>query len=124
MSEREMRSVIQRICDELDRNARRLIFPAVVGAGLALAACGDSRPVPADGKVTDAKVTDAKVTDAKVTDGRQIDRGAMPPYGAPLYSAPDAAYGAPFDRGVDKKIDQGAMPPYGAPLYAAPDASK
>lgn len=65
MSERELRSAIQRICDDLDLRARKtarshgrkVVYPLMVGASLLVATCDD-------------------------------DTGPVDEYGAPLYGVP------------------------------------
>ena len=113
MTEREIREVIRELCDELDQGARRVmqkglrkvILPAMLGAGLALSAggCGDRQPIPP-----------------------QIDRGTVAPYGAinpydgtiPLQidRGPVAHYGviAPYD-GNPPRPDGGSDVAYGVP---------
>lgn len=49
MSEKEIRAALQQVCNDLDLKARatprggkhRIMFPLVLGAGMAIAACGD-----------------------------------------------------------------------------------
>jgi hypothetical protein len=98
MSESEIRAVLREVCDELDRRARQLLLPAIVGAGLALAGCGDdSKPVPAYG---------------------------VPAYGVPMYDArveqgAVALYSAPAPDGGRRAETSPPQPEYMAP---APDA--
>lgn len=119
MSEKEIRRIIQEVCSQLDRQARKAVYPAIIGAGLAMGGCsGDAEPVygvPAPDSALDAG----------------LDRGI---YGMPV---PDAIYAAP-DQGkrldgiiprdvaiyaaVDvnfmdmKKTDKGGAPEYAAPI--------
>jgi hypothetical protein len=89
MSESEIRAVLREVCDEIDRRARQLLLPAIVGAGLALAGCGeDSKPVPAYG----APAYGVIHLDGSVERIVGADRAV---YGAPLYSAPQPEYMAP-----------------------------
>ena len=125
MSEKEIRRIIQEVCSDLDRHARlralaskgvrKLVLPAVVGAGLALGGCVESRslygvPMP-DGKVA----ADAK---ASKKDGK-VGSDLAPVYMAPdkgvakVDSGPQVDYMAP-DKGATK-VDTGPMPPYMAP---------
>jgi hypothetical protein len=118
MTEREIREVIRELCEELDRGARRVVrqgmrkvvFPSMLGAGLALSACSEPAELygvpPRDGGAD-------RTVDGKV-------------------GGPDAAYGVPWDQKVIKEdgkagFDLGPVPPYMAPEagpqpeYMAPD---
>jgi hypothetical protein len=46
MTEKEIRTVLQRVRDELDRRARAILYPALVGAGLSLSACAPDVNLP------------------------------------------------------------------------------
>lgn len=85
MSEREIREVLRSVCEDMDRRARRavrggvrkVVMPAVLGAGLALGGgCSDDDI---------DKKQDASVSDGQVKDG--AGDGVVP--------GPDAAYFAP-----------------------------
>jgi hypothetical protein len=123
MSEREIRTIIQRVREELDRQAKRLIYPTLIGAGLALTGCDDN--VAAYGVPMYAAPLDGRI-DHKVS-------GPDMAYGVPdrmrteaVVPKPDMAYGVPdlkkLDTAVKKdttKLDAG-----GVILYAVPsDAS-
>jgi hypothetical protein len=100
MSEKEIRSVVQRVLEELDRQAKKYVFPSLVGAGIALSGCDSGRPVPTDGGAD------------------KIVGRADSAYGVPLYGVP--LYGVPSDfRPVDKprKLDLPPLPPYMAPPF-------
>jgi outer membrane murein-binding lipoprotein Lpp len=95
MSEKETRRLLQRICEDLDRYARlarKLVLPTTLGAGVALAGCGDSttpKPDSARGDVakTDALKADASKADAKAdtlkADLKKWDQEIPKPYMAP-----------------------------------------
>ena len=89
MSESEIRAVLREVCDELDRRTRQLLLPAIVGAGLALAGCGEDRPAPAYG----APAYGVIHLDGSVERIVGADRAV---YAAPLYSAPQPEYMAPL----------------------------
>ena len=118
MSEREIRSVLQHVMEELDRHARKIVYPSILGAGIALSGggCGDGRPVQVD--------TIARPDSAYGAP----DRGPQPVYSAPddmrpredrRVPGPDAAYMAPDlrkrDSGPQPWPDGGPIPPYMAP---------
>lgn len=114
MSERQMRAILREVCGELDRRARispdeegsgpggfvrrarKLLFPALLGAGLALGGCSDDsgKPAPVYGVPLDARV-EAKAApaygvpfpDAKVDARRDLVSPVQPEYMAP---GPDA----------------------------------
>jgi hypothetical protein len=140
MSEREIRSVLRQVLEELDRHARKIVYPSLLGAGIALSSggCGDGRAVQADTialpdsayGVPDSQpiyaAPDMRRQDGPVSrpdtaymapDHRRPDAGPIPPYMAP-------------EAGPIPPIDGGPMPPYmppwpdGAPIppYMAPDA--
>ena len=130
MSEREIRSILRDVCADLDRHSRwvvrngvrKIVFPTVIGATLALSGC-DSRSTPEYA----APLPDGQVTEAGAEGGPVYmapDRGATPPYQAPdkgplpPYMAPDGmVYQAP-DGGPQPEYqasDAGPMPPYQAP---------
>jgi hypothetical protein len=119
MTEREIRNTIAEVCAELDRRARALIVPSLVGAGLVLGAggCGD-RDKPVDGGAQPAYGVPPK--DARIElgpmplyappppwDGR-VERGVIPPYMAPDVAPPGPEYMAP-------NPDGGASTLYSAP---------
>jgi hypothetical protein len=115
MSEREIRSVVQRVLEELDRRAKKYVFPSLVGAGIALSGC-DSRSVPSD-------------AGADKIVGRADMAYGVPLYGVPMDLRPidqprklDATLSDRMvdQKKVDKKVDQGPMPPYMAPLDGGP----
>jgi hypothetical protein len=136
MSEREIRSLLRIICDELDvraakagRLARKVVLPTMIGAGMALSGgCDDGGTVKTDGIIAGV--------DAAYGVDMSMDAGPLPPYQAPdgtLYAAPDVGQadstttdGGEVDGG---KVDAGPQPPYTAPdagpipPYTAPDAS-
>ena len=104
MTEREIRRVIAEVCAELDRRARALLVPSILGAGLMLGGCGD-RDTPTDGGAQPAYGVPPK--DARIElgpmplyapppphDGR-IERGTIPPYMAPDVAPPAPEYIAP-----------------------------
>lgn len=110
MSEREIRRIIRETCAYLDRQARKAVYPAVIGAGLAMGGCGEDADKPTADAGPDAVI----------------------PRDVGIYSAPDAIYMAP-DRGkyLDgiiprdyavygipdiKKTDKGGAPEYAAPM--------
>ena len=108
MSEQHIRTVLREICEELDRCARKVLFPSLVGAGIALAGgCDNGRPVPTDGSVSGEM---------------------MPLYAAPLdgrlrpEQPPLPPYGVPFDRGLRDQRQARENPP--VPPYMAPDDAK
>jgi len=98
MSELEVRSRIKQLCEELDRKARRLVVPAVLGAGLLMSGgCSDdSGPDPAYGMPAYGV--------PPVEAG--VDVGGQPEYMAP---GPDGAV-------TDAKIDTGPMSEYMGPF--------
>jgi hypothetical protein len=91
MSEQEIRSFLQALRERLDKAARVVLLPAALGAGLALAGCGDSSGPRLDGKVADGSVADTGGQDA-ATDGPPAVVDAVPkPEELILpYMAPDA----------------------------------
>jgi hypothetical protein len=101
MSEKEIRSILQRVCREIDRRAKQVVYPTVLGAGLALGGCGDNRTV---GRPDMAY---------GVADYRHQRDMGLPDY--MLYSAPDAAYMAPDFTKMDKSFLEGPQPVYSAP---------
>jgi len=92
MSERQIRSLIRRVCADLDRRARKVAIPAALGVGLAVGAvaCSDD--------------------DTKTDANPPADVGG-----------PEAAYGVPFDSaaadgpGTDAEVDHGPQVDYMAP---------
>lgn len=89
MSEREIRGLLRTICEELERRGRTLVrkgvrkvlLPTTLGAGLALAGCGDDTTPDRDAKATaDAGMPDTGKTD---TFKPKIDFGPPMPYMAP-----------------------------------------
>lgn len=130
MSEREIRSLLRIICDELDvraakvgRAARKVVLPSMIGAGLALTGgCDDGRAVQTDGIIAGV--------DAAYGVDMSMDVGPGPLYMAPVdaaYLAPDASgdgvvpvpdlvYMGPDAGPPDAaKVDAGPQPPYTAP---------
>lgn len=90
MSEHEIRSFLQTLRERLDRAARVVLLPAALGAGLALAGCGDSSSPKLDAKVGDGSVSDTRQDGS--TDGPPAVVDTMPKIEQlPLpYMAPDA----------------------------------
>jgi len=100
MSEKEIRRIIRETCAYLDRHARKAVYPAMLGAGLALGGCGDDMDKPA--------------ADA----GADMGPDAVIPRDAGVYSAPDVMYMAPGpDRG--KFLD--GIIPQDRKVYGIPD---
>jgi hypothetical protein len=123
MSEKEIRTIIQRVREELDRRARKLIYPSLLGAGLALTGCSDTAvPMyglpPRDAAVdhkTASEMNPLYAVPDSGSDLKKIDSGVTTPYSVP---APDGA--AKVDKsGV--KLDGGGVSLYAVP---APDGSK
>jgi hypothetical protein len=95
MTEAQIRTTIAEVCAELDRRARALLVPSLLGAGLLLGGCGD-RDKPVDG-------------------------GVQPPYSAPPRElGPAPLYMAPSDFRPERRIERGTIPPYMAPDVAPP----
>ena len=135
MSEKEIRSVLRSLCEDLDRRARRamrsgmrnVVMPAALGAGLALSGCSDDSSTTIDSGKTDVAIADAGA------------ENVQPPYMAPdaaLYAAPDVRLDTAPDAtgsemGILYSAPDGLQPPYMAPdsavgpemglLYMAPD---
>ena len=126
MSEREIRDILRDVCTDLDRHSRwivrngvrKIVFPTVLGASLALSGC-DSRSTPEYA----APLPDGQVTEAGATsEGGMVymapDKGPLPPYQAPD-KGPTPPYQAPgLDSGGQPEYaaaDAGPMPPYQAP---------
>ncbi len=125
MSEREIRSILRGVCADLDRHSRwvvrngvrKLVFPTIIGASLALSGC-DSRSTPEYA----APLPDGQVTEAGADMGGMVyqapDKGPLPPYQAPD-KGPTPPYQAPgLDGGGQPEYaaaDAGPMPPYQAP---------
>ncbi len=121
MSEREIRRILRDVCTDLDRHSRwvvrngvrKIVFPTVLGASLALSGC-DGRSTPEYA----APLPDGQVTEAGTTaDGGLLymapDKGPLPPYMAPdgaVYMAPDSGPQPEY-----AAADAGPMPPYQAP---------
>ncbi len=115
MREHEMRQIVRAL---LGQAARKVVLPASLGLGLALAGCGDRAAVSMDSGVSDAQVeqpasaryaTPFPGTDADIT---------YPEYAAPF--PPDAnmagKYAAPYPADLGPGKDDGQMNGY---LYAA-----
>jgi hypothetical protein len=104
MSEREIRKLLERACDELDRCARRAgkaVLPGAVGVTLALGGCGGAKSEPTDPTRTDP------VPVAQADAGPAVE--SPPP-------APDAA--VPVE-----EVEEERPPYYDIPKpYMAPDA--
>jgi hypothetical protein len=129
MSEREIRSLLRIICDELDvraaragRVARKVVLPTMLGAGLALTGgCDDGRPVQTDGIIAGV--------DAAYGVDMSMDVGPGPLYMAPADLAPDTTDGTvpmpdtmymgpdvgQADASKDVALDAPPAPPYTAP---------
>ena len=114
MSESEIRRVIEAVCAELDRKARRVVFPAVMGAGIFIGGCGDD-----DGIKHPRDMSPVYGVDIGVLDTRPADRGKVIDGFIPR----DAAiYGVPDVRIMDAaEIDKGPQIEYMAP---DPDGGK
>ena len=130
MSEREIRSLLRIICDELDvraakagRVARKVVLPTMLGAGLALSGgCGDRVDKTDSQVITEAgplymapvdaayMVPDAYLSDA--TDGTVPMPDTM--YMGPDIGQLDAALDAPVPPYTAP--DAGPVPPYTAPM--------
>ena len=108
MSEQHIRTVLREICEELDRCARKVVFPSLVGAGIALAGGCDGRPAPADTSIAGDATA---VYGVQPLDGVRPEQPPLPPYMAP-----------PFDRGVRDQRQARESPP--VPPYMAPDDAK
>src|SRR5512137_1819124 len=142
MSEQHIRTVLREICEELDRCARKVVFPSLVGAGIALAGgCDNGRPVPSDTGVSGEVRMLYGVPDWRPEQpplppyGVPFDRGArpidkrqareappLPPYMAPDAGPPQPDYMAPDDAKPPKpKLDGGPQPLYNAPPPAPPE---
>jgi|GEM_PF-3381499 len=132
MSEKEIRGILQELCDDLDRRfrgkIRKVVLPAALGAGMALGGCGDS-------------LTD--VVPLYAAPGDDMSMTELGPQ--PDYMAPDPDLSIPADMGVDFQpigemgilyagpspdlgVDSGPQPEYMAPddmgampPYMAPD---
>ena len=106
MSEQHIRTVLREICEELDRCARKVVFPSLVGAGIALAGgCDNGRPAPADTSIAGDATA---VYGVQPLDGVRPEQPPLPPYMAP-----------PFDRGVRDQRQARESPP--VPPYMGPD---
>lgn len=124
MSESEIRRVLREVCEELDRAARhlgRVVLPAALGAGVALASgCGErAAPVGADGKVADQGAAPLAEAGAR-TDLREL----LPPNPS-LYSVPSPTEDArPAKPDLPGPIGAYGVPEpepdYMAPMYSAP----
>ncbi len=127
MRERDIRRTLREICEELDQAARRVrkvVLPAVLGAGVALSGgCGQrSVPVASDGEPAKRQDQRAVIVDSGV---RQPDLPLPQPMYMPAWpdlrvdqqradqrrpdGQPAGAYGVPDP-----------TPDYMAPMYAAP----
>jgi hypothetical protein len=109
VTESEIRRVLRELCDDLDRAARRVILPAALGAGMALAAGCGGRGVPASldsGAGTDRQ---GQVrTDGKPAPG--VDQAVPPPL--PEYM--------PAWRDARPPDLPGPVGAYGVPMYMMP----
>lgn len=133
MSEREIRSLLRRICAKLDdktakarRVARKAVLPTMLGTGMALSGgCDEGRAVQTDGIIAPADMAYADMA------GMNLD--VWPPdAGSPdgPVPMPDLMYMSPDVGPTDAaKVDAGPQPLYTAadagpiPPYTAPDAS-
>ncbi|MFH1130816.1 MAG: hypothetical protein V1754_05735 [Pseudomonadota bacterium] len=131
MSEKEIRATVRQICEDLDKRARylarngirKVVLPAVLGAGLAMSGCGDETTVPLYGVPPAEAGVEAGLDPAYMGPdvGIEIDQGVdtccdastdlLPlPEAAPAYMGPDVG------PNPDSMLDDGA-----AMLYMAPD---
>ncbi|MFH1130817.1 MAG: hypothetical protein V1754_05740 [Pseudomonadota bacterium] len=123
MSEKEIRATVRQICEDLDKRARylarngirKVVLPAVLGAGLAISGCGDETTVPLYG-VPPAEAGVEAGVDQGIDTSVDAATDLLPlPEAAAAYMGPDAG------------TDLGPIPPYMAPpdgmmpAYMAPD---
>ena len=108
MSEKEIRGLLARACDELDRvarKARKLALPTALGASLALSACGGTQK--------------SEGTPDPIDNGDKVetaaDAGVAEPPPTPVADA--AVRRVPDDRPPDWDIPKPYMAPDAAPLY-------
>lgn len=148
MSEKEIRRIIKEVCADLDRHAsiralalkgaRKVVLPAMLGAGLALGGCTETRmmygvPMP-DGQVMDSQVADGKVVGAEAgtpdaiymaPDAGIADMAQKTDTGPQIdYMAPDAAVkppdGLPIPPYMAPNPDKGQMKEDGGSDYSGP----
>jgi hypothetical protein len=145
MTEKQIRSIIKQVFARIDQNARKVVLPTMLGAGLALSGGCDGRGVPADQDATQQNLDgmigspDTAYMGPDLTpdpDMARLDAGPNPdvarldgtipmpdvaymgPDIGPMMDGPQPAYIAP---------DAGPVPPYMAPDgaitpdYMAPD---
>ena len=102
MSESEIRRLLNKICEDLDRVARKVALPAAVGASLALTGCAGT---PKNEVTSDPVETDPVTTVA--------DAGPMEPHlderVIPSETMPDASPGTRFPM-PDKTVAVDAGP--------------
>lgn len=101
MTEKQIREMLHDALAELDRRARKVILPSMLGVGLALSGCGDRAVTWSDGQAAASEA------------GAGLDQGvALPDIGFPIppYMAPEP----------DAQITPPPQTDYAAPMYAAP----
>lgn len=116
MREHEMRQIVRAL---LGQATRKVVLPASLGLGLALAGCGDRGAVSMDSGVNDGQVEQpASARYATPFPGTDADI-AYPEYAAP-FPQPDAdvsvKYAAPYPADLGPGKDDGQINGY---LYAA-----
>jgi hypothetical protein len=115
MSEREIRSLLRIICDELDvraakagRVARKIVLPTMLGAGLALSGgCDDGAEKTDSQVITEAGPLYMAPVDAAYMAPDTTTDGAVP--------MPDMMYMGPDVGQIDAALDAPPVPPYTAP---------
>lgn len=106
MTEKQIRDILHDALAELDRRARKVILPSMLGVGLALSGCGDRAVTWSDGQAAAAEAGTQPDSGVALPDAELPDMGfPVPPYMAP---EPDA------------QITPPPQTDYAAPMYAAP----
>jgi hypothetical protein len=108
MTEREIRTVLQRVREELERRARQLVVPSLIGAGLALSSCAPDINLPY-GVPDDWRVR----LEQQITD-------------TPVYGLPDRGPWLDMrrDKIAPKDVKPDAIAPKPDAVYGVPDVKK
>ena len=72
MTEQEIRTTLRRVCEEIDRAARAVVYPSLVGAGIALSGCTPNVNLPYGAPPVDARY-ERHTEDAYVDKSPQSD---------------------------------------------------
>ena len=130
MSEKQIRDILRDVCADLDRHSRRvvrggvrkIVLPAVLGAGLALTGC-DSVQLYG---IPDANPPEAGTKDGGVEAGLDVFPYMAPDAGPRDQKVEPAEAGAPdLMYGVADQVPADTMPPPDGPPvlpYMAPDS--